>query len=126
MRRVACSVLLIGTLLSACGSGPILSRTQDARMNASFACLAFEIVYPTTASHKKIAFTAQQRTDQISPAVGWARYAASRDKKWRDETQSFDALAAAMRTHKSAAINVAVVNVRKVCDPLNTANGITP
>ena len=121
MKRV-CWIVLLMVGLVACGCGPVLNHAQDAHLNASFACMSFRFVFPATAN-EKIAFTPQQRFDQISQAVGRARNAASEDSKWDAETRALDAL---QLSRNPAEEKAAVANVRKVCDPLNVANGITP
>lgn len=123
MKQVAYSLaLLIG--LAACGSGTIRNRTQDAHLNASFACMGFEFVFPTK-SAKKIAFTSRQRLDQISQAAGQARTAAKENKKWSADARALDALAAGMLDENAAVIVASVAQVHKLCDPLNEANGIS-
>jgi len=125
MKHVAWALVsLLG--LAACSSGSILTRADNARLNASFACWSFALVFPRT-REKKITFTSQQRADQVSQAmVGRARQAAVEDKKWDAELRVVAALAGSL-PHGKAAVAAAVANVRKVCDPLlNTANGVSP
>jgi hypothetical protein len=90
MKRVGCAlVFLVG--FAACSSGPIGTRADNAHLNASFACMSFGLVFPTTVD-KKIALTTQQRYDLMTPAVGSARNAAYEDNKWSAESRAFDAL----------------------------------
>jgi len=111
---------MVGLVASGCSAA--LPHAQDAHLSASFACMSFRFVFPATAG-EKVAFTPQQRYDQMSQAVGWARKAASEDSKWSAEARALNAL---QGSRNLAEMNAAVANVRKVCDPLNKANGVSP
>src|SRR5690348_13714200 len=123
MKAIACALLLVLSL-GACSSIK-LTNAQTAHLSASLACVSFDIVFPAT-SREKIAFTEQERQDKMSVAARWARDAESQDKKWRHEADGLAALYSVLRSRNSEAVAASVLQVRRVCDPLNRANGVSP